>query len=796
MRAELSSLAAMFVVVLLTVGLMFGPNSALAVETSEVDFARDIRPILSNSCFACHGPDRNLQENDLRLDSPQSAVPLAIQPGSVSESPLVARILSTDPDEQMPPPSSNRPKVTADQLEKLKRWIEQGAVYTDHWAYQIPERPEVPVIEDEAWVRNEVDAFILAANEQRGLQQAVSAGRRTLIRRLSFDLLGLPPSLEEVNAFVQDDFPDAYERLVDRVLESEHFGERMATLWLDLVRFADTCGYHGDQHREVDIFRDYVIRAFNQNKGFDQFTIEQLAGDLLADPTTDQLIGSGYNRLLQTTREGGAQAKEYRAIYDADRVRNASSVWMGITLGCAQCHDHKFDPFSTDDFYRFAAFFADIEEVEVGEQKANFELPTREQRQLLRQLDDRVAAQQQIVEQRKAEIKEGETSAAVEAEESKLKELQTEQTTLNGKIRRTLVSKSIKPRMTRILPRGNWLDESGQVVEPAVPAVFGEVASSDRLTRLDLARWLTSRENPLTARVFVNHLWKVMFGEGLVRTADDFGAQGQYPQHRALLDWLAVEFQDSGWNVKYLLRLIARSNTYRQSSQAREDLDVIDPYNEFYTRQNRFRLDAEAIRDNALAVSGLLMRDVGGRSVKPYQPAGYWGQLNFPKRTYVPDAGTDQYRRGVYNYWCRTFLHPSMSAFDAPTREECTAQRARSNTPLQALVLLNDPSYVEAAQAFAVRIRGSNRESVEVAVDWAFQQALSRQPTTEELELVTQLYRSQLTRYQQDAVAAREVLSFLTPNAKDLSEDDLASLAAWTSVARALLNLHETITRT
>ena len=262
------------------------------------------------------------------------------------------------------------------------------------------------------------------------------------------------------------------------------------------------------------------------------------------------------------------------------------------------------------------------------------------------------------------------------------------------------------------------------------------------------------------------------------------------------MDWLAVEFQDSGWNVKYLLRLIARSNTYRQSSQAREDLDVIDPYNEFYTRQNRFRLDAEAIRDNALAVSGLLMRDVGGRSVKPYQPAGYWGQLNFPKRTYVPDAGTDQYRRGVYNYWCRTFLHPSMSAFDAPTREECTAQRARSNTPLQALVLLNAPSYVEAAQAFAVRIRGSNRESVEVAVDWAFQQALSRQPTTEELELVTQLYRSQLTRYQQDAVAAREVLSFLTPNAKDLSEDDLASLAAWTSVARALLNLHETITRT
>jgi hypothetical protein len=716
-------------------------------------------------------------------------------------SPLVERIASDDLDIRMPPVSSNREPLTSAQVAQLKRWIDQGAAYADHWAYTPARRPAIPDVKDTRWPVNPIDHFVLAQNERRGVRQSGEADLATLVRRLNFDLLGLPPSADHVRTFVTDDSPNAYTEYVDRLLDSAHFGERMAMLWLDLVRFADTCGYHGDQHRNLDAYRDYVIDSFNKCKPFDQFTIEQLAGDLLPQPTQEQLIATGFNRLLQTTEEGGAQPQEYRAIYQADRVRNISSAYLGSTLGCAQCHDHKFDPFSTEDFYRFAAFFADVEEVAVGAQPETLELPTAEQRQQLQKVEQQIAVLRPSEQNAAAASSESASTGAERggsaSDDKQLEQLERQRDQLRQKIRRTLITKSVSPRMTRVLPRGNWLDESGAVVDPEIPKVFGRAGFGDaRGTRLDLAKWLVSPDNPLTARVFVNHLWRIMFGFGLVRTPDDFGSQGQHPTHPQLLDWLAVEFCESGWDVKHVLRLIAHSRTYRQASTI-DDRHQQDPDNHWFARQTRFRLEAEVIRDNALAVSGLMVQRIGGRSVKPYQPEGYWDQLNFPKRTYEPDDGEDQHRRGLYTYWCRTFLHPSLVAFDAPSREECTAKRARSNTPLQALVLLNDPSYVEAAGALGRRIVNCGQSDVFDRIDWAVFVTLARSPSEAERQVLGEVYHEQLDRFRGDPSAARQLLKVGhgTTGPGDPTTDEMVEWAAWTSVARVLLNLHETITR-
>ncbi len=764
-------------------------------DESLVDFAREIRPLLSDRCYACHGPDREGQENDLRLDVPALAVASAIVPGRAAESPLIERVTSQDPETRMPPPASKREPLSSAEIALLRRWIDQGAVYTDHWAYQPPSRPEPPSVERADWSTNAIDRFVLSQLEQHGVEPSGQADRRTRIRRLSFDLLGLPPTPRDVQAFLGDGGSDAYERLVDRLLESQHLGERLAMLWLDLVRFADTCGYHGDQHREIDAYRDYVIDSFNKNKPFDRFTIEQLAGDLLPSATREQIVGSGYNRLLQTTEEGGAQPREYRAIYAADRVRNISSVWLGTTLGCAQCHDHKFDPFTSGDFYRAAAFFDDVEEVAVGRQAANFELATAEQRAELASLETRIQALQASNTGSMPPESEAEASTNGQLAEQ-IKALEKRREELRQQVRKTLVTHAAEPRMTRILPRGNWLDESGPLVKPAIPALFGRLeTSSERATRLDLAQWLVSPRNPLTARVFVNHLWRMMFGVGLVRTPDDFGSQGQYPTHRELLDWLAVDFQESGWNVKRMLRQIALSQTYQQSSIGTPDLRRLDPFNLWLARQQRFRLDAEIVRDNALSVSGLLVPIVGGSSVKPYQPVGYWDQLNFPKRTYEPNLDENQYRRGVYTYWCRTFLHPSLVAFDAPTREECTAQRSRSNTPLQALVLLNDPTYVESARALAQRVLAMDTTSFDATLAAMWNEVLSRSPSEDERSIMRSVYEQQRRRFESDREAAEALIRVGQLPGDTPAGDDLSELAAWTSAARVVLNLHETITR-
>ena len=999
-----------------------------------IHFNRDIRPILSENCFHCHGFDSAKREAELRLDVREDAIyALAIVPGKPEESLLIERIFSEDSDERMPPVDSHR-TLTDAQKDLLKRWIAAGAAYEPHWAYVPPERPLVPTVPGPGATSHPVDAFIRERLAREGLRPAPEADRRTLIRRLSFDLTGLPPAARDVEAFVASRDPQAYEKLVDQYLASPHFGERMAIPWLDLVRFADTVGFHADDPVQVWPYRDYVIDAFNRNLPFDHFTREQLAGDLLPNATAWQRVASGYNRLHRISAEGGIQDKEYLAKYNADRVRTTATVWMGATLACAECHDHKFDPFTLKDFYRFGAIFADLDEkgaynlfggftpenlsVETvfasPEQAQHVSELERELARLAREFeaidDDALAAERTAWEAeiraladegklawipqpplaassphgttltieadlsvsssgpnpindtyrvtipaplrgitavrleavndpkypgdelaragsgfaiseltlrasadgRRAEwplrVASARTSAPVErghpaeaaldgdpttalkfvrrrapaialhlaepfdggpearltleirhsdefpfqnlgrfrvslhtlpapeahpdlvppsilrtvtiaADErteaqttelnkyyreiapglAALRERQAARQHERAAIVRRLpslpVSKSVAPREMRVLPRGNWMDDSGEVVTPGVPEFMRQIVPADgqRVSRLDFAEWLVAPDNPLTARTFVNRLWRMYFGTGLSRTLEDLGSQGEWPTHPELLDWLAVEFRESGWNVKHLVRLLVTSATYRQSAQPTPEALERDPLNRLLARQSRFRLEAELVRDNALAVSGLLVRRIGGPSAKPYQPAGYYSALNFPKREYVPDVGEGLWRRGVYTHWQRTFLHPSLMAFDAPGRDECTANRETSNTPLQALVLLNDPSYVEAARALATRVLREGGWTANRRVRWALREVLGRPADAAEVALLRELWERQRTRYRTDPAAAQELIAIGdSPVPADLNPADLA---AWTAVARAILNLHETITR-
>ena len=827
---------------LFTAFLLVGLSPVAIRAESPVDYNRDIRPILSSSCYACHGPDENQRKGKLRLDVREEAIRKAIVVGEAAASPLLQRIHSKDSEEVMPPPHAKKPPITPEQTKLLARWIDEGAKFDLHWAYVKPVRSAVPEARNKTWVLNPIDAFIAVSHEREKYVPSPEADRVTLIRRLSFDILGLPPSAADVEAFVNDKSPTAYEKLVDRFLASKQFGERMAVYWLDVVRYSDTAGYHSDNHRDVWLFRDYVINAFNTNKPFNQFTLEHLAGDLLENPTTEQRIASGYNRMLQTTEEGGAQAKEYTAKYFADRVRNASATWMGATLGCAECHNHKYDPYATRDFYRFAAFFADIREKAVGRQDQTPVL-TPEQDAEIKRLDTEIARLQALLAKSTPELeaaqlkwedsikakKDGtkglpkpvadalaietakrtgpqkqaiathfrtQVSAETQPMRMQLATAQAAKDKVQKSVPTTLVSMTGPPRTVRILPRGNWLDETGEAVTPDVPAFMGSIAPKDakaRATRLDLAKWLISADHPLTARVYVNRLWKLAFGQGIVRNLDDLGTQGTLPSHPKLLDWLATEFVQKGWDTKAMLKLMVMSNTYRQSSKADKELRDRDPSNQWLARQNRFRLDAEFVRDTALSVSGLLTTKIGGPSARPYQPAGFWSYLNFPTREWQNDKGENQYRRGLYTYWCRSFLHPSLFAFDAPTREECTNERPRSSTPLQALVLLNDPTYVEASRAFAERILKESKGTEKDRIIWAYQQVLSRPATNAEVDVLVKLYQKHRKDYAADSAAAQKVLAVgEKPMPKDM---DAIDLAAWTSVARVVLNLHETITR-
>ena len=782
------SLTLPFIVFLCGVGLL---------KADEIRFNRDIRPILSDACFACHGPDEAHREADLRLDVESSAKSLAIVPGDPEASELIARITSDDADLLMPPSDSGK-QLTPEQIAKLKRWVERGAPYEAYWAYQPPVQHPVPVTGSD-WSKDPVDEFLLARQQLKGLQPSPDTDRRTLIRRLSLDLTGLPPTPEEVDAFVNDRRPTAYRRLVDRLLASPEYGERMAIYWLDLVRYADTVGYHGDQDHNISPYRDYVIDAGNEDLPLDQFTREQLAGDLLPAPTVSQLVATGYNRLLQTSHEGGVQPKEYLAIYAADRVRNLSAVWMGATVGCAQCHDHKYDPFTLKDFYSLAAFFADIDEDQHFKVGSN-SLPTRRPPEIAvlnRWQQERVEAIDSRTEElnRRLELASPEQADALREE---IKSLRAERESLQQQARMTMVTESIEPREIRVLPRGNWLDDSGPIVEPAIPEFLGELPSQGRRSnRLDLAHWMVDANEGIggmTARIFVNRYWYQLFGRGLSPSLADFGGQGQPPTHPELLDHLAVDFLQGGWSVKRIVRRLVLSRAYRQSSRTSESMLQSDPYNESFARQARYRLPAELVRDNALAISGMLVSKVGGASVKPHQPAGYYRHLNFPKRLYVPDRGERQYRRGVYTHWQRQFLHPMLSAMDAPSREECTAERPRSNTPLEALVMLNDPSLVDAAIAFASRLLRQSGKSDLDRLRFGFQLATTRLPDEDEAEALLGFLEHQKAHYTDHPDEALALIESADKYAVATTAD-IPTLAAWTAASRAILNLHEAVSR-
>jgi hypothetical protein len=778
------------------------PNAARAADERVPTFNRDIRPILSDRCFTCHGPDANKREAELRLDTEEGALAVAIVPGDAESSEMWARITSDDPDVQMPPAGSKKPALSARQRDLLRRWINAGAKYEPHWAYIPPQRPDAPAVKRSDWARNPIDAFVLAKLEMAAIEPSPEADRATLARRAYLDLIGLPPTPAQLDEFLQDDRADAYEQLVDKLLASEAYGERMASWWFDLVRFASTVGYHGDQEHNILPYRDYVIKSFNDNLPFDQFTIEQLAGDLLPQPTMWQLIASGYNRLLQTTHEGGAQDAEYRAKHLADRVRNVSEAWLGASMGCSECHDHKFDPYTQDDFYSLGAFFADVDHygsfAPIGSNASPTERPpemlawTLPIAREIEQIDAKIAELEPTLV--------GLIKGDWEKRRTRLTALKRKRLELENKFVPTMITKAIEPREVHILPRGNWMDESGAIVQPHTPHFLKQIELPEneagrRANRLDLARWLVARDNPLTARVAMNRLWYRYFGVGLSKTLLDFGSQGECPPNQDLLDWLAIEFMESGWDVKRMVRLLVTSSAYRQSSAHRPELDAVDPENRLFARQSRVRLDAEQIRDNALAVSGLLVMKTGGDVSRPYQPAKYYEALNFPEREYKPTLDERQFRRSVYVHWQRQYLHPWLLAFDAPTREECTAQRPISNTPTAALVLLNDPSYVEAARALAARALSQEIPSDvdRVRIAWTWRTVTSRDAQQDEVEILGALLKKHRQHFAEnhDAAKALTTVGMTTPDDKN----NVAEFAAWTSVCRALLNLSETITR-
>jgi hypothetical protein len=713
----------------------------LAQEQSkepEISFNRDVRPILSQYCFTCHGPDRHKADSDLRLDTREGAL-AAIVPGKPSESELIRRLTTTKASSKMPPRQTGK-SLDARQVALLRTWIEQGARWESPWALTTPKRPAPPAVRNESWVRDPLDRFVLARLEAEGLRPSPEADRAVLRRRVSFDLTGLPPTVEEV------DSPDAYDQIVDRLLASPRYGERMAMEWLDAARYADTHGLHVDSHRDMWPWRDGVIRAFNANQPFDQFTIEQLAGDLLPGATAAQKVASGFNRNHMISYQNSSIPEKVRTAYVVDRVNTTATVWLGLTMACAQCHDHKFDPLPQVDYYRLYAFFNTIAEKPLDGDKGN--------------------AVPLILLNDEGEVK---LDLGAKKDDKRTKELLAK--TPNSMIMQEMA----KPRATYLLDRGEY-DQPRQKVEPGTPGCLPPMTPGLPRNRLGLARWLVDPAHPLTARVQVNRLWQMIFGSGIVETSDDFGAQGEGPSHPELLDHLAVDFVESGWDVKAMLRRLVTSATYRQSSRVAPDLLVRDPRNRLLARGPRFRLPAELIRDGALATAGLLKEKVGGPSVFPYQPAGVWEAVSsgrpqeYTAQVYRQDRGDNLYRRSLYTFWKRLAPPPGLAAFDAPSREACVVRRQRTNTPLQALVTLNDPTYLDAARGLAAL---ALRESTENArIVRMFRGAVARRPTDAEIEILSALLREQRALFGENA-----------------------EMAAWTMVAAAILNLDETLTK-
>lgn len=831
-------------------------SSSGGESSPSVDFNREVRPILSEYCFKCHGPDGEARKAGLRLDqadyylNTSDGDPVII-PGNPSKSELVSRIFSHDPDEVMPPPETKL-SLTRSQKETLKKWIAGGAGYADHWAFIHPGETDLSAMADASGNINPIDVFVGASLNQNDLEFSPEASPEKLVRRLHLDLLGLPPSKADTREFMEgmaSEVPGFYSNYVDKLLRRSSFGERWARPWLDLARYADSNGFQADQLRDSWAYRDWVIQAFNQNMPYDRFSIEQLAGDLLPQPALPQKIATGFHRTVTCNVEAGVDAERNRVNQVVDRVNTTATVWLGLTLECAQCHDHKYDPLSMKDYYSFFAFFNNTPlEVElpsgINDVQHNFigpylDLPLKpdqlEKKKTLKNQIAEVTAQLELLEndpergfdawlvqvtalvdtneidknlkkhlkidpgKRNASQKKAirqhfyESSDALRKTEAQLTRLKNE--LANIKPIQTLVMVEMdEPRETRILRRGDYKD-SGELVNAGTPSRLPAMNPHLPRNRTGLAKWIVDRNNPLTARVAVNRLWAELWGRGIVETLEDFGTQSEPPTNPELLDWLALYFMESGWDTKALLKVICQSKTYRQSSRISDRHLVLDPANKFYARGARFRMDAERIRDVMLASSGLLSNKMFGPPIMPYQPSGVWRAVGRNAPVWKEMKNEDRWRRGIYIVYRRAAPYPSMVNFDAPDRSACTIMRPRTNTPLQALTLMNDPAYVEMALGLAGRIMAETDSSTfEDNLESLYLLTLSRKPKPEESQYLAQVFTTSLNDFKSNPERAKKLVHQPSIHLKP-DTDNIEELAAWFIIATSILNLDEMVTR-
>jgi mono/diheme cytochrome c family protein len=747
---------------------------AACAANETVDFVRDIQPLLKEHCYSCHGPDK--QKGQLRLDSKTLAMQggatgASIIPGDSKKSYFMQRVRGEGDESRMP---EKAPPLSAEQTALLAKWIDAGAVWPDsastanaslkkHWAYEKPSRPALPAVKNAAWVRNPIDTFILARLEKEGLQPSPEAPREVLLRRVSLDLIGLPPTPVELDAFLKDTSSDAYEKAVDRLLASPHYGERWARLWLDLARYADTDGFNFDTTRVMWPYRDAVVKALNDDQTFDQFTLEQLAGDMLPNATPEQRVAAGFHRNTMKNTEGGVDPEEARWETLLDRTHTTATVWLGSTLACAQCHNHKYDPFSQKDYYAFLAFFDNSDETTIDPKTG---LPARPGKKAKTEVDD--------------------TSIASDERKKKTatKEMASPPTTLSFTERLALAETDLRLR--------GAFTSKGERVGADTPRFLPPLSNDMPKNRYALAKWLVDEQNPLTARVTADRYWDALFGRGLVDTPEDFGTQGERPTHPELLDWMAVELREKGWKLKAFQKLLVTSATYRQSSKLTPALREKDPLNKLYARAARHRMDAETLRDNALAISGLLSTKMGGPGVYPPMPATEARSNNKVSNAWPVSTGEDRYRRGLYTFVRRTAPYAMFTTFDGPSREFCAVKRPRTNTPLQALVGLNDPASIEFAQGFAQRLMKEGGPDAVSKIRYAVKLCTAREATPKQLEILEAAYKKEFEHFTTDLPAAAKTLKGPIAVPKN---QNAAEAAAWTVLANVLLNMDETITR-
>ncbi|SMC61925.1 PSD1 and planctomycete cytochrome C domain-containing protein [Pedobacter nyackensis] len=747
-----------------------GSQSIEAQIPDTISYNFHVRPILSDKCFICHGPDANKREAGLRLDIAEEAYKAlkekpsghALVPFKPKASEVFLRISATDSALIMPPKSSNL-KLTSREISVIEKWIKQGAKYERHWAFNPPRTPGIPKVENEDWVRNEIDYFILQKQEQNGVKPNPEADKERLLKRLSLDLTGLPPSIELMDKFLTDGSNNAYGKVVESLLQSQAYGEKMALHWMDVSRYADSHGYQDDNYRSQWPWRDWVIHAFNKNMPYDQFITWQLAGDLMPNATKEQLLATGFNRNHKITEEGGVIDEEYRVEYVTDRTNAFGKALLGVTLECAHCHDHKYDPFSQKEYYQVFAFFNNVKEVG---------------------LESTVGGPQTYAKKPLMEISNEDVK--------KILTFVNKQDT--SKLIVSVMGDRDTLRKTFILNRGVY-DDHGTEVEAGTPKSILPFGSQNVKNRLGLSKWLFDKRNPLTSRVFVNQVWQEFFGRGIVKTSGDFGMQGELPSHPELLDWLAVDFMNHGWNIKRLVKQIVSSATYRQSAVISADKLKTDPENLLLARAPRYRIPAESVRDVVLASSGLLVKTIGGPSVKPYQPAGLWEAATSGRgilTNYKQDHEGSLYRRGIYTFIKRTVPPPTMSIFDASNRDQCEVKRLNTNTPLQALVMLNDPTVLEASRVLAARLLLEN-SAVQTKLVKAFRLIVCRNPNEKEIKVLNSYYADQLKVFQQKSQIEKVLAVGEYPIPEKINKRNLAAMM---QVMTTIYNLEETITKT